>query len=260
MSAYGQSTRPGFSLIKGKEYENVASRLQRYVQDFPEHAVTTKIVRCNEQQVIMRAEIHNEGGRLIATGHAEEKWGSSQINGTSALENGETSAIGRALATRGYGGTEFASANEVANAIHQQQQPTQSKWPKPAWIPPERMDSEKKPATSWSPPEKKPASNPRPQGARTTPIRSDELASPQDREDFFNYYSCLELKKPGAGLAFLMGKMVADERLANGDRQTAINELKANLFQLAENYVCLWWIHWRDDFEKAIAEFKSKQG
>ena len=36
------------------------------------------------------------------------------------MENAETSAIGRALAAAGWGGTEFASANEVQNAIHQQ--------------------------------------------------------------------------------------------------------------------------------------------
>ena len=34
-----------------------------------------------------------------------------------ALENAETSAIGRALAAFGLGGTEFASADEVARAI-----------------------------------------------------------------------------------------------------------------------------------------------
>ena len=39
---------------------------------------------------------------------------------TSALENAETSAIGRALAALGLAGTEYASADEVANAITQQ--------------------------------------------------------------------------------------------------------------------------------------------
>ena len=56
----------------------------------------------------------------IYTGHAEEVYDSSMINKTSALENCETSAIGRALASAGFGGTEFASADEVANAISQQ--------------------------------------------------------------------------------------------------------------------------------------------
>ena len=42
------------------------------------------------------------------------------INKTSALENAETSAVGRALAFLGFAGTEIASADEVANAIKQQ--------------------------------------------------------------------------------------------------------------------------------------------
>ncbi len=41
---------------------------------------------------------------------------------TSALENAETSAIGRALAACGFAGTEYASADEVANAISQQKE------------------------------------------------------------------------------------------------------------------------------------------
>jgi deoxycytidylate deaminase len=68
----------------------------------------------------MVATILNEQNRIIATGHAEEKRKASQINSTSALENCETSAIGRALAGAGFGGSEFASANEVQNAIQQQ--------------------------------------------------------------------------------------------------------------------------------------------
>ena len=60
---------------------------------------------------------------IIATGHAQEFRKASQINGTSYVENCETSAIGRALACLGIGGTEFASANEVVNAIHQQNNP-----------------------------------------------------------------------------------------------------------------------------------------
>jgi hypothetical protein len=39
------------------------------------------------------------------------------------VENCETSSIGRALACLGLAGSEFASANEVVNAIHQQNNP-----------------------------------------------------------------------------------------------------------------------------------------
>ena len=47
---------------------------------------------------------------------ALEEFGSSFINRTSALENAETSALGRALAAFGLHGTEFASADELINA------------------------------------------------------------------------------------------------------------------------------------------------
>ena len=62
-------------------------------------------------------------GESTYTGHAVEVYNSSMINKTSALENCETSAIGRALASAGLGGTEFASADEVTNAIAQQNKP-----------------------------------------------------------------------------------------------------------------------------------------
>ena len=68
----------------------------------------------------MKASISNEQGRLLATGFAEEVRAASKINRTSALENAETSAVGRALAALGLAGTEYASADEVANAITQQ--------------------------------------------------------------------------------------------------------------------------------------------
>ena len=61
-------------------------------------------------------------GRVVATGHAHEERGSSNINKTSFVENCETSAIGRALAMLGIGiDTSIASANEVEDAIAQQQ-------------------------------------------------------------------------------------------------------------------------------------------
>ena len=58
----------------------------------------------------------------MTTGLAEEFRGKNIINTTSALENAETSSIGRALACLSLGGSEYASANEVENAISQQEQ------------------------------------------------------------------------------------------------------------------------------------------
>ncbi len=110
----------GIVNIRGKEYQTVALRVQKFREEHPEWELSTEIIEANEKFVIMQARIYNYDGKCIATGHAEEFRAASQINSTSALENAETSAIGRALAAAGWGGTEFASANEVQNAIHQQ--------------------------------------------------------------------------------------------------------------------------------------------
>lgn len=110
----------GIVNIHGKEYQTVAYRVKTFRQQCPNHTLQTEIVSRDEDCVVMRASILNEEGRVIATGHSEEFRASSQINRTSALENAETSAIGRALAAFGLGGTEFATADEVANAIQQQ--------------------------------------------------------------------------------------------------------------------------------------------
>lgn len=112
--------------IDGKEYETVASRVQRFREKYKEtHAILTEIVQIDEEVAIVKATIYaysDEGDKRlpIATGYAEEKRNASYINRTSALENAETSAIGRCLANFGMAGTEYASADEVANAIAQQ--------------------------------------------------------------------------------------------------------------------------------------------
>lgn len=106
--------------IRGKQYETVALRVQKFRAAHPDKSLTTEMIVRDDECVVMRAIIADEAGRVLATGHSEEYRKASQINRTSALENAETSAIGRALAAYGFGGTEFATANEVANAIHQQ--------------------------------------------------------------------------------------------------------------------------------------------
>ena len=112
--------------IRGREYLTVARRVSDFRASFAiaqGWAIRTEIVHRDAEEVVIRASIVDPEGREIASGYAEEKRASSQINRTSALENCETSAIGRALAAAGFGGTEYASANEVQQAIHQQRAP-----------------------------------------------------------------------------------------------------------------------------------------
>ena len=113
----------GIVNIHGKQYQTVAYRVGKFREAHPSYTLQTEIVHRDEEIVVMVAKILDEAGRLIANGHSEEKRNISPINKTSALENAETSAIGRALAAFGLGGTEFATADEVANAIRQQNAP-----------------------------------------------------------------------------------------------------------------------------------------
>jgi hypothetical protein len=114
--------------IHGKEYKTVAKRVDEFRNAHKtDLAIITSLVDRDENTVVMKAEIIDKDGRTIATGYAEEHRTASQINRTSALENCETSAIGRALANFGLGGGEYASADEVANAINQQAAPISRK-------------------------------------------------------------------------------------------------------------------------------------
>lgn len=111
----------GIVNIHGKNYKTVAKRVDEFRQEHKQElAIITSIISRDENTVVMKAEIIDKDGWVIATGYAEENRQESQINRTSALENCETSAIGRALANFGLAGGEYASADEVANAINQQ--------------------------------------------------------------------------------------------------------------------------------------------
>lgn len=116
----------GIVNIHGKEYQTVASRVQRFREQYKDkYGLPTAIVDRDDSVVVMKASvIRLEDDKVVATGYAEENRTSSQINRTSALENAETSAIGRALANFGMAGTEYASADEVAQAVSQQSRQT----------------------------------------------------------------------------------------------------------------------------------------
>lgn len=111
--------------IHGKEYETVASRVKRFRDECKGLSIETELIFHDTDKVIIKATI-KDGLQVRASGHAEEVRKASKINQTSAIENCETSAIGRALACFGYLGTEFASADEVVNAIAQQNGPSEN--------------------------------------------------------------------------------------------------------------------------------------
>ena len=113
--------------IKGKDYVEVNQRIKAFRQLFPDGFIRTEIVSIEDGMCVMKATVgtwSEEGGmRILGMGHAYEKEQSSYINKTSFIENCETSAVGRALGMVGIGiDTSVASAEEVTNAIHQQEQ------------------------------------------------------------------------------------------------------------------------------------------
>ena len=116
--------------IKGKEYAEVNERIIAFRKLYPDGVIMTHIEKCEDGFVLIRATVgyyeESDGVlHILGTGLAYEREGASQINKTSYVENCETSAVGRALGMAGFGiGASIASAEEVAQAIHQQETPT----------------------------------------------------------------------------------------------------------------------------------------
>ena len=113
------SADDGTVSIHGRVYKTVALRVSEFREKHPDWSIKTKILS-SADIVQIRASILDPNGRVVSTGLAEEVRGSTNINKTSALENAETSAVGRCLAFFGLGGSYIASADEVADAQKQQ--------------------------------------------------------------------------------------------------------------------------------------------
>lgn len=87
-----------------EDYETVEERLVKFWKDHPDGQIHTKLVSSSSAQYIVEASIYRTeaDARPWTTGLAEETVQGRGVNATSALENCETSAIGRALANAGY--------------------------------------------------------------------------------------------------------------------------------------------------------------
>ena len=99
----------------GKKYTEVFVRVEAFRQAFgTDLGVDTQILVDDGKRVVVKATILSKEGLTVGSGLAEEIRGQGNVNKTSALENAETSAIGRALASLGLHGGSYASANEIA--------------------------------------------------------------------------------------------------------------------------------------------------
>lgn len=116
--------------IKGKDYAEVNQRIKAFRMVYPEGTINTEIISLENGICTMKATIMNEG-KILGTGFAQEKEGSTFINKTSYIENCETSAVGRALGMCGFGiDTSVCSAEELQNALNNQNKPETKSKPK----------------------------------------------------------------------------------------------------------------------------------
>lgn len=117
------------------DYETVQSRIKRFYEDHPRGRITTHLEHIagdlGKTRWVVKASVWR-GDVLGApsgseqpdgTGYAFENDGQGMANQTSALENCETSAIGRALANIGYSGDKRASREETAKTQRATVQP-----------------------------------------------------------------------------------------------------------------------------------------
>lgn len=119
--------------LKGKGYAMVSERVTAFRKVFPAGFITTEIIEHDGTSVLMQAEagmFTEDGTRIVlGTGYAQEVKGRGMVNGTSYIENCETSAVGRALGFLGLGvdGGSICSAEELTNAVLSQDQSKMNK-------------------------------------------------------------------------------------------------------------------------------------
>tara|TARA_R100000664_G_C2757784_1_gene146201 strand:+ start:2094 stop:2711 length:618 start_codon:yes stop_codon:yes gene_type:complete len=117
----------GFNI---KDYTLVKDRLVAFRDEFPLSSITTELISVNNivdsptgdyanEYIVKATVIPNplQEPEVSYTGLAAERDNTGFVNKSSAIENCETSAVGRALAFAGFGGdVQFASAEELINA------------------------------------------------------------------------------------------------------------------------------------------------
>ena len=119
----------GIIKLHGREYKTVALRVSEFRAKYPIEdgwCIDTSLESDHDGGITMKATIvrHRDedpkGCQVLAVGWAREDVKALGKRGGAALEICETSAIGRALAAAGFGGSEYASADELQNALAQQ--------------------------------------------------------------------------------------------------------------------------------------------
>ena len=108
--------------IKGKSYVLVSDRILFFNQNYKNGMIRTHLLSDPDaEMVVVKAQVipDLENDKRFFTGHSQAKWGEGMVNKTAALENAETSAVGRALAMMGIGVVDsVASVDEINKASY----------------------------------------------------------------------------------------------------------------------------------------------
>jgi hypothetical protein len=112
--------------VKGnKKYLMVKDRVEVFRKFYGLNlGIDTTVLHIDDSVVRVQAKIIDANNKVIGSGLAEEVRASSNITRTSAVEVCESSAIGRALSSIGLHGGEYASAEEMINAVKKQEKIT----------------------------------------------------------------------------------------------------------------------------------------
>ena len=106
-----------------EDYETVEERLAKFWKEHPDGRIYTTLVEHTLQRFIVQAAIYRTevDAHPWTTGYAEETVSTRGVNSTSALENCETSAIGRALANANYAAKGKRPSREEMAKVNQGQ-------------------------------------------------------------------------------------------------------------------------------------------
>lgn len=106
-----------------QDYETVESRLEKWNGEYPDGRIETELIEASNTRFIVMAKLFKTeaDAKPCSTGLAFEVITEKGVNSTSALENCETSAIGRALANAGFAAKgKRASREEMAKVNNNQ--------------------------------------------------------------------------------------------------------------------------------------------